>query len=358
LPGAIEFSALPPYNGSSKRRAPRRKEMFFAMPMIDMPLAELKQYKGINPRPADFDAYWEKALAEMHALDANVELVPAEFQVPGAECFHLYFTGVGGSRIHAKYLRPAGVCEPHPAVCMFHGYTGDSGDWCSKLGYVKLGYSVAALDCRGQAGLSEDTVPVKGNTHNGQIIRGLEDGDEALYFRRVFLDTAQLAGIVMDMPEVDENRVGALGGSQGGGLTLACAALEPRIKRIAPQFPFLCDYRRVWEMDLDIQAYAELRTFFRQKDPTHEKEEMYFTRLGYIDNRFLAPRIKAKTLWACGLMDNVCPPSTQFAAYNRITAEKEVILFPDYGHDIMPGSLDNIYQFYCLFSFLNMPAYR
>jgi cephalosporin-C deacetylase len=56
-------------------------------------------------------------------------------------------------------------------------------------------------------------------------------------FRQIFLDTAQLARIVMDMPEVDENRVGAMGGSQGGGLTLACAALEPRIKKAAPVYP-------------------------------------------------------------------------------------------------------------------------
>jgi cephalosporin-C deacetylase len=53
----------------------------------------------------------------------------------------------------------------------------------------------------------------------------------------------------MDMPDVDENRVGATGASQGGALTLACAALEPRIKRAAPVYPFLCDYRRVWDID-------------------------------------------------------------------------------------------------------------
>jgi hypothetical protein len=73
---------------------------------------------------------------------------------------------------------------------------------------------------------------------------------DQLLFRQIYLDTAQLADIVMEMPEVDENRVGAIGSSQGGGLTLACASLEPRIKRLAPLFPFLCDYKSVWEMDL------------------------------------------------------------------------------------------------------------
>ena len=97
----------------------------------------------------------------MKALDPEVELVPAEFQTPFAECFHLYFTGVGGARVHAKYLRPKNSSKPHPAVLMFHGYSGNSGDWSDKLAYVASGFSVAALDCRGQGGLSEDVGGVK-----------------------------------------------------------------------------------------------------------------------------------------------------------------------------------------------------
>ena len=78
------------------------------MPLtFDFPLEQLKTYQGINPRPADFDDYWEKALVEMHSVDPGVALEPAEFQVAGVECFHLYFTGVGGARVHAKFLRPA-----------------------------------------------------------------------------------------------------------------------------------------------------------------------------------------------------------------------------------------------------------
>ncbi len=317
------------------------------MPLIDMPLEKLRTYKGRNPKPADHEDYWTRALAEMHALDPQVELVPAEFQVPGAgaECFHLYFTGVGGARVHAKYLRPRQSAKPHPAVVLFHGYSGNSGSWHDKLGYVSLGFSVAALDCRGQGGLSEDTGGVKGNTHRGHIIRGLADHPDKLLFRQIFLDTAQLAGIVMNLPEVDAKRVGALGGSQGGGLTLACASLEPRVARAAPTFPFLCDYRRVWEMDLAMHAYEELKTFFRMFDPNHTREEEWFTRLGYIDVQFLTPRIRGQVLMATGLMDNICPPSTQFAAYNNITAPKDLVIYPDFGHEGLPGWDDRVFQF-------------
>jgi cephalosporin-C deacetylase len=256
---------------------------------------------------------------------------------------------VDGARVHAKYLRPKKSDGAHPAVLKFHGYSGNSGDWSDHLNYVAQGYSVAALDCRGQAGLSNDAGGTSGNTLGGHIIRGLADAvngePDKLLFRQIFLDTAQLAKIVMEMPEVDAERVGAFGGSQGGGLTLACAALEPRIKRAAAVFPFLCDYQRVWEMDLDVAAYEELRSYFRNFDPRHERESEIFTALGYIDNQHLANRIRAEVLMPVGLMDTICPPSTQFAAFNKITSTKNTLLYPDFGHEGLPGCNDIIFDF-------------
>lgn len=320
------------------------------MPLsFDFKFDDLLKYQGINPRPLDFDEYWDAALAEMRALDPQLELVPAEFQSPIADCFHMYFTGVGGARVHAKLLQPKSAPAPHPAVLMFHGYSGDSGDWADKLAYVALGYTVASLDCRGQGGLSEDSGGVTGNTLNGHIIRGLKDAlqghPEKLLFRQIFLDTAQMAKIVMEMPDVDPARVGATGGSQGGALTVACIALEPRVKRAAPIFPFLSDYQRVWEMDQAKDAYAELKDYFRRFDPRHESENRVFEALGYVDIQHLAKRIRAEVLWAIGLMDTICPPSSQFAAYNKITSPKSQVIYPDFGHEGLPGINDKIYQF-------------
>ncbi|MDF2926555.1 MAG: Acetyl xylan esterase [Paenibacillaceae bacterium] len=316
------------------------------MPMLDMPLEKLKKYTGNTPQPDDFDAYWEEALVEMRSVDPCIELVPAEFTCPFAECFHLFFTGVRGARIHAKYVRPKHQDQPHPAILQFHGYTANSGDWQDKLAYAAGGISVAALDTRGQGGMSEDTGGVKGNTHHGHFIRGLDDEPQNLLFRHIFLDTVQLASIVMGFDEVDADRVGATGWSQGGALAFVCAALEPRIKKAAVVYPFLSDYKRVWEMDLAKNAYAELQTYFRRFDPQHQNEEQTFTRLGYIDIQNLAPRIQAETLVGVGLMDATCPPSTQFAAINKMTVEPRLEIYPDFGHEGLPGLSDRIYQFF------------
>lgn len=316
------------------------------MPLgFDMPFDQLHTYQGTNPRPADFDEFWDRSLEEVLAIDPEVELVPADFQTDFAECFNMYFTGTGGARVHAKLLRPKNAKKPHPALLQFHGYSGSSGDWFDKLPYVAQGYTVAALDCRGQGGLSEDKGGVQGWTLRGHIVRGLNDKPENLLFRHIYLDTKQMARIVMDMPDVDAERVGATGGSQGGGLTLACVALEPRVKLAAPVFPFLCDYRRVWQKELAKNAYLELDEYFRRFDPLHEQEEEIFTKLGYIDVQFLAPRIKAEVLMAVGLMDDVCPPSTQFAAYNKITSKKSLRIYPDFKHEALPGNNDAFFQF-------------
>jgi cephalosporin-C deacetylase len=318
------------------------------MPMVDMPLPELLKYQGRNPCPKDMDSFWDDSIAQMRKLDPHLELQPANFSAPHAECFDLYFRGMGGARIHAKYARPknAKAGGKLPAVVQFHGYSGSSGDWLDKLAWVGQGFCLASLDCRGQAGQSQDVGGVRGNTLNGHIIRGLdEDSPAKLLFRDIFLDTAQLARIVMSQPEVDPTRVGAMGGSQGGALTLACAALEPNIKRCAPMFPFLCDYKRVWDMDLAKDAYDELKKYFRNFDPRHERETEIFTRLGYIDCQHLAKRIQAETLMATGLMDTICPPSTQFAAFNKIPAKKEYVIYPDFGHENLPGFGDKGFAF-------------
>jgi cephalosporin-C deacetylase len=314
--------------------------------VFEMPLNELRQYQGRNPRPGDLDAYWSAALDELAAIDGNVQLNPVEHVATFADCFDLYFSGVGGARVYAKYLRPRGPGQtPNPAVVVFHGYSGSSPEWFALLPYVAQGFCVAALDCRGQGGRSEDAGGVNGNTLNGHIIRGLLDSPSKLLYRQIFLDCVQLTRIVMAMPEVDADRLGATGASQGGGLTLACAALEPRVKLAAPVYPFLSDYQRTWEMDLDVAAYAELREFFRRFDPRHERRDEIFTTLGYVDVQHLAPRIQARVLMAVGLMDTICAPSTQFAAYNKITSAKDLVLYPDFAHETLPELADRIFAF-------------
>ena len=316
------------------------------MPILDMPLEKLMTYQGINECPADVDAFWDEGIAEMEALGTGCELIPV-MSVGEFDCYDMWFTGTGNARIHCHFVRPRRIEKPIPGIVMFHGYAGDCGSFYDLLGFAAGGMCVASMDCRGQGGKSQDSGQVVGNTLHGHIIRGLDEEDpRKLYFRNVFLDTAQLARIVMAMDIVDETRVGACGGSQGGALTLACACLTPTLNRTAPKYPFLSDYRRVWEMDLAKDAYQELKDYFRRYDPMHQREKEVFTKLGYIDLHNMAHRIRARVRMYTGLMDNICPPSTQFAAYNHITSPKEVRIYPDFGHENLKGHIDDVLQFF------------
>jgi cephalosporin-C deacetylase len=314
------------------------------MPLVDMPLPELLKVEGRNPKPLDFDSFWDQSLAEQANCDPELSLTKKDVSADFVECFELRFKGTRGGTVFSKYLRPKGK-KNCPVLLRFHGYSASSGDWANQLSWVARGFAVASMDCRGQGGSSEDTGSYQGMTLRGHIVRGLDGPPEQMYFRNVFLDTAQLARVVADFDEVDPTRMGATGGSQGGGLTLACAALAP-IKMCAPVFPFLCDYKRVWEMDLAKDAYDELRYFFRSFDPRHDREDELFTKLGYIDNQHLAPRIKGEVLLLGGLMDTITPPSTYFAAYNKITSKKQHVMYPDFGHEGLPGSDDIIWEYF------------
>ncbi|MBQ0104945.1 MAG: acetylxylan esterase [Armatimonadetes bacterium] len=318
------------------------------MPLLfDMPMEECEKYMGINPKPIDFDEYWDSSIAEMKAIDTEIEFVPAVWNYRNVEAYDIWFTGVGGARIHGKCVKPLNADKPAPTVLMFHGYSGAGDDFPSLISWAAQGYAAFSLDARGQAGFSEDKGGVQGNTLNGQIIRGLDDDDpKKLLFRAIFLDCAQLAHLAMKLDFVDENNVFCMGGSQGGGLSTACAALEPRIKKASITFPFLSDYKRIWKIDLYKDAYQELSWYFRTRDPHHEREEEIWTKLGYIDVHNLAPRIKAEVLMNTGCMDTVCPPSTQFAVYNNITSKKRHHFWYDYGHEGLPNEWNEISDFF------------
>jgi cephalosporin-C deacetylase len=98
-------------------------------------------------------------------------------------------------------------------------------------------------------------------------------------------------------------------------------------------------------MDQAKDAYAELKEYFRHFDPLHAREDEIFEKLGYIDLQFLANRIRADVLWSTSLMDTICPPSSQFAAYNKITSTKSMDIYPDFGHENLPGYNDRVFEF-------------
>jgi hypothetical protein len=181
------------------------------MPLVDMSVEKLFQYQGSSPCPADIDTYWDEALAEMNAVEPNVEFVKKEYASKAADMYDLYFTGTKNARIHARVAVPKNISGKVPAVLLFHGLSGSAGEWCSLLQYVSQGFVAAFMDARGQGGESQDVGGVSGTTYTTPFTRGLDGDKHDLLMRDVYLDTALLAKIIMGLDYVDENRVGVWG---------------------------------------------------------------------------------------------------------------------------------------------------
>ena len=185
-------------------------------------------YFGATPKPADFEAFWQARMAEADAVPLDYTVTQAK-EVPSwdsCDFLDLWFTGMAGARIYAKYLRPHSD-KPVPLVLQFHGYPGASRSFAEQASFAGMGMALIAMDCPGQAGYSVDAGGFLGTTVSGHIVAGLDGPAEGMYYVRLHQDIRILCRIVRQLQEIDLRRVFVNGGSQGGGLGLACCA-EPR----------------------------------------------------------------------------------------------------------------------------------
>ncbi|HFI0049134.1 TPA: alpha/beta fold hydrolase [Streptococcus suis] len=302
--------------------------------MIDnMTLQDMLTYRGRQEVPADFDAFWQNEKNQLTGLADHV-LLEKECGLPHVACYELTFTGTNGSKVFAKCLFPKSE-QAVPVLFYFHGYQGQGPDWSENLKFLAAGYGVVAMDVRGQAGRSQDLGQFDGLTVKGQVIRGMLQGPEHLFYKDVYLDVYQLIEIIASLDFVDQKRLVSYGASQGGALALVAAALSPYISKTVAIYPFLSDFKRVLELGNNSEAYDELFRYFKFSDPFHEREEEVLRTLSYIDVKNMAHLISCPVAMVTGLEDSVCPPSTQFAIYNRLAGPREMKIMPDYGHDAM-----------------------
>lgn len=313
--------------------------------MIDnMSLEAMKTYRGRHEVPADFDDFWQAQLDKVADLP-DYRLEKQDFNLAFADCYALTFTGTNGSSVFAKCVFPK-TEEKVPVLFYFHGYQGQSPDWTESLKFVAAGYGVVSMDVRGQAGRSTDLGQFEGITVKGQVIRGAVEGPDKLFFKDVYLDVYQLINIIAAQDFVDPTNLVSYGASQGGALALVAAALNPKITKTASIYPFLSDFKRVLELGDNSEPYNELFRYFKFSDPFHETEDQFLANLSYIDIKNLAHRITCPVAMVTGLEDEICPPSTQFAIYNRLEGDKEMKILPEYGHVAMNVMVnDYVYDF-------------
>ena len=315
------------------------------MPLLEE-IKNYKNYLGITPVADDFDEYWEEALKELDKKSLEFELKETENDFKDILTYDLYFKGMNNERVHCLYTIPKDIKGKIPAVVFYHGYKSNAGSIYQKVPYVYNNIATLSFEVQGQGGKSEDRHIANGPTLYGQIIRGVDDKDKKkLFYRSVYLSALKAIRILKNFEYIDEKRIAVTGKSQGGALSIISAALDNDIKLCAPIYPFLCDFKKVYELNLCDDAYKELRDYFRKYDPLHETEDEFFKRLSYIDIKNFATKIECEVMWFTALEDRLCHPITQMACYNKITSKKSLKIYPEYAHEDLLYSDDIIFSF-------------
>jgi cephalosporin-C deacetylase-like acetyl esterase len=282
---------------------------------------EPEKIRGFPDKPADFGSFWQSSLKAMAGVNPDFQMVAKPGQsTADYDIFEVSMNSFGGERVTGVYARPKREGR-FPVSIEYQGYS--EGPRMPSLQWDGFAHMVMCI--RGQGYNKE------GHKYGDWIVYGLQSKED-YYYRGAYLDAVRGIDFVCSRPEIDTTRIVAQGGSQGGALTFAAAALDRRIKACAPGIPFLSDYRNYFKIVPWPRSSFET---YRKEHPEVSWEHIYKV-LAYFDIKNLASRITCPLFMGIGVQDNVCPPHINFAAYNEVKGPKKWIAYPLEGHSTGP----------------------
>jgi cephalosporin-C deacetylase-like acetyl esterase len=292
-------------------------------------LKSFQQY-GVEPtklkpaltRPADFNRYWQQARQELAAVTPQFKVIPKpELSTGNKNIYLVEMRSLGNALVRGWYSVPK-TTGKYPALLKVQGYSSELGP-----DQNTPDFAVFSLNIRGHGNSKDNVNP----GFPGYLLSGIEDKDQYIY-RGAYMDCVRAVDFLTSRSEVDVKRIAVEGGSQGGALSFAAAALDKRIALCAPDIPFLSDFRTYFKVGN--WPGSEFKQYMQQHP--EKKWENVYTVLDYIDIKNLAPMIKVPLLMGVGLLDPVCPPTINFAAYNQVTSEKQYRVYPHNEHSTAP----------------------
>ena len=158
------------------------------------------------------------------------------------------------------------------------------------------------------------------------MLRGL-DSKENFYYRGAYCDAVRAIDFICSREKVDCGRIVSKGESQGGALCWISAALDHRVKAIAPSVPFMSDFE-----DYGKIVSWPVEEIMEEADRLGIPHKDIYGLLSYFDIKNFTSRVECPVLMAFGLQDPTCPPHTNFAGYNMVSGEKQWYCAPLCGH--------------------------
>ena len=269
---------------------------------------------------SDFEEFWNKAKADLAKVEPEYTLTKIEEKSTSKRNVYLVEMksiddGDGTPvTIRGYYAEPV-AAGTYPVIITQNGYDGDAsvpalnfcpyGDWNTEWIELNLSVRGQVINNRGE----------NVNKYGDWFAYGFGNKD-TYYYRGAYMDVVRSIDFIASREKAQKNNIFMMGGSQGGALTIAGAALDDRIKAIAPSIPFMGDFPDYFQVG-QWPAYIANQ----QKTALGLSDEEMYQFLSYFDTKNLAPYITCPVTTAVGLQDPVCPPHASFAPYNNLKVE-------------------------------------
>jgi len=273
-------------------------------------------------RPDDFDRFWKATLDSLAAVDLSPTVQKdTRLSDETVGVFRVGFTSLHGVRVHGWYTVPLWKQAPHAALALYPGYS--TGRISPAKGLSREGYATLAIQARGY-GVDRESYPEDNRTY---MTIGL-GSPETYVYREIICHCLRAVDFLAARSEVDPERIGAIGGSQGGGLALLVAGLDRRIKLAAANVPFLTDFPR--SLTMTGNPYRELVRYIESRP---ESRERVIRTVSYFDTLNLAGKITVPVIVSIGLFDRTCPAPSIYGMYLKLaSSDKRVEIYPYLDH--------------------------
>ncbi len=289
-----------------------------------MPRLPADKYVSKVQRPDDIDQFWESVVAETAKVPLGAEVVYDPLRsTETIAVYEVFYNSLDSVRIAGWYARPKEANGLLPGLLQVPGYTMEPP--IPKV-WAEKGYAAFSVAPRGKLRSNRQFNP----GYPGLLTYGIVDRNTYSY-RGFYMDACRGLDFLLSLEEVDGDKIGVTGHSQGGGLTVTTAALRPEaVKAAAAAAPYLCGFMDAIELT-DGYPYQEIADYLRLNPGSRRQVE---DTLAYFDGINLAPRIRCPIIISVGLQDSTCPPETGYATFNAIgSADKRMYAYDGHGHD-------------------------
>jgi cephalosporin-C deacetylase len=290
-------------------------------------MSQTDQLETVNVPPTaqpDLDAFWQGALRRCEEIPLNIK----NSADSSPEIRDLTFEGLDGTPIHTWLLLPPEAKKQKvPVIVHCHGANRSRGRPEDFAHWMAAGCAVISPDFRLQRGTTGSVTAFDTDGKSGWWTLNLNNLMNS-YLYCVWTDFLRAVRLARETPEIDPARIAVEGHSQGGGMALGLATLDRSAALCMADVPSSCWMEHRIETRTGGGAgIADYLAAFPERTETIRRN------LSYFDNINLATKITCPVLVSCGLKDTVCPPECTYAAYNKITAPKEMAVYPLAGHE-------------------------